>query len=131
MQFTFSKLVIIVTMAMTATAAPASEAPIAVLTIATGPNLTGATDTFTDTIPLNGACHNFPAGFQDVISSARTTSVARCGLFTDVNCSGQEFFIVPSTTVNLAAPFNNALFILLRQYLKGLIWILRSISRCL
>ncbi|KAJ7582007.1 hypothetical protein C8J56DRAFT_1100269 [Mycena floridula] len=109
MKFTFTKLVIAAIMAVTATAAPASDAPVAVLTVATGPNLTGAQITFTDTVPLNGACHNFPAGFQDDISSARTTAVAGCGLFTDLNCSGQEIFIISGQTVNFVAPFDNAL----------------------
>ncbi|KAJ7588470.1 hypothetical protein C8J56DRAFT_890263 [Mycena floridula] len=111
MKFTFTKLVIAAIMAMTATAAPASDAPVAVLTVATGPNLTGAQITFTDTVPLNGACHNFPFEpiFQDNISSARTTAVARCGLFTDLNCVGQETFINPGQTVNFVAPFNDSL----------------------
>ncbi|KAJ7576345.1 hypothetical protein C8J56DRAFT_899870 [Mycena floridula] len=109
MKFTFTKLVIAAIMAVTATAAPARNAPVAVLTVATGPNLTGAQITFTDTVPLNGACHNFPAEFQDNISSARTTAVAGCGLFTDLNCVGQETFINPGQTVNFVAPFNDTL----------------------
>ncbi|KAJ7573231.1 hypothetical protein C8J56DRAFT_1173978 [Mycena floridula] len=83
--------------------------PVAVMIVATGPNVTGANTTLMDTVPLNGDCHNFPAEFQDNISSARTTAVARCGLFTDLNCVGQETFINPGQAVNFVAPFNDTL----------------------
>ncbi|KAJ7589811.1 hypothetical protein C8J56DRAFT_1163618 [Mycena floridula] len=78
-----------------------------ILKVCTGSDLTGhCVSTTTALFDLTGICHNFTTAD---ISSAETSDVARCTLFTAPNCAGQQTFMEHSTTVNFGAPFENAL----------------------
>ncbi|KAJ7589812.1 major facilitator superfamily domain-containing protein [Mycena floridula] len=94
MNFKVFQLVWPAIMAFTVMAAPASDAAdAAIVTFCTGPGLSGdCISTFTDLSDLNGFCHNFTTDFQDAISSAQTSSVARCTFFIRIPSQNRQVF---------------------------------------